>query len=73
MPLGVITGASAPVSSLGLLVTDGNDAAGASAGGAGVNSNAAAAATAGPSLASASGTSIPGKMPGLLVVIRFLL
>ena len=38
-------------------------AAGVSAGGADVNPNAAAAAAAGPSLASASGSSIPGRLP----------
>ena len=37
--------------------------AGASAGGAGVDPNAVAATSGGPSLASASGTTIPGALP----------
>ena len=41
--------------------------AGASAGGAAVNPNAAATAAAGPSLASASGGTIPGRLPLLLI------
>ena len=42
-------------------MSNGSGAAGASAGRAAVNPNATATAAAGPSLAAASGTSIPGK------------
>ena len=55
------------------MVSIGGDAAGVSAGGAGVNPNATATAAAGPSLAAASGTSIPGKLPWLLIHIPLLL
>lgn len=46
--------------------SSGSDAAGVSAGGAAVNPNATATAAAGPSLAAASGGSIPGNLPWLL-------
>ena len=55
------------------MVSSGGDAAGVSAGGAAVSPNATATAAAGPSLAAASGTSIPGKLPLLVKPIPLLL